>query len=291
MENNNEAWGLTKDGTPLDNKGIIKPVEEALPKVYYGSTPKGVRGVDYREYVDNLIEELDGTHDKEREEVREHLYGNKKKEEEGTEESSDKETTVNQEKIKGEALNASKTKEKDDDGLYSEEDSVEVDGPPIALMKQYPDALVERGNFLNSKRGQRAEGQGCVQVAVELAAGLKKAVYAIMDTGSDISLVSEKWLTDVARCGCEDPWVLCEKRYSAEQVGRWKDDPVMFKTLTGYSTVEEIVLLNTIVLRTKKGKETQFKATVHYYVTDLLPVSTPLLIGRRDLENMGITLN
>ncbi|GKT37452.1 hypothetical protein ADUPG1_003390, partial [Aduncisulcus paluster] len=72
MENNNEAWGLTKDGTPLDNKGIIKPLEEALPKVYYGSTPKGVRGVDYREYVDNLIEELDGTHDKEREEVREH---------------------------------------------------------------------------------------------------------------------------------------------------------------------------------------------------------------------------
>ncbi|GKT35584.1 hypothetical protein ADUPG1_003013, partial [Aduncisulcus paluster] len=62
-------------------------------------------------------------------------------------------------------------------------------------------------------------------------------------------------------------------------------------TLNLEENVKEAITIETTVLKAKGRKETEHTSPVAYWITPLLPVDTPVLIGKPAMRKLGITLN
>ncbi|GKT32094.1 hypothetical protein ADUPG1_002207, partial [Aduncisulcus paluster] len=147
--------------------------------------------------------------------------------------------------------------------------------------------------FLENTEKEAVDDFGCVKVQLKISDANCKGVMAIMDTGSDLSLMSQDWAYDRGRLHREDPWLDTHLRYPDTEFRRKRlESPVVFKTIDGNTAeVNEAITIETTVLKAKGRKETEHTSPVEYWITPLLPVDTPVLIGKPAMRKLGITLN
>ncbi|GKT35209.1 hypothetical protein ADUPG1_002947, partial [Aduncisulcus paluster] len=147
--------------------------------------------------------------------------------------------------------------------------------------------------FLENTEKEAVDDFGCVKVQLKLSDANCKGVMAIMDTGSDLSLMSQDWAYDRGRLHREDPWLDTHLRYPDTEFRRKRlESPVVFKTIDGNTAeVNEAITIETTVLKAKGRKETEHTSPVEYWITPLRPVDTPVLIGKPAMRKLGITLN
>ncbi|GKT32348.1 hypothetical protein ADUPG1_002265, partial [Aduncisulcus paluster] len=183
-------------------------------------------------------------------------------------------------------------------GILKKQDSVEKIKPSESLKPVITDTVTSEKTCgksvkvircLNIASVDKTKTSG-VRVELEVGEGTRKQPLALLDTGSDVSLISRPWMTEQAKIGAKHPRSV---KMLNTQI-KTASEPLKFSVYSGNDfSAKQYIILKTQILRGEKKPKAMHGCfgMIKYWIVDWMPEGIPLLIGREDLARMGITLN